>query len=118
MELSSLLFSLGLLSAGIWLIFTISGDFKEKQRQGQRLDGERSRRPPIARPATNAAARRAMTNAPRLSTALPLEAPRAAAAATAAARASVEQTKATADQFQHLNAAVLRETFERFSREL
>jgi hypothetical protein len=117
MELSSLLFSLGLLSAGIWLIFTISGDFKEKQRQGQRLDGAHAKRQPIARPAANAAARRAMTNAPRLSTALPLEAPRAAAA-TAAARASVEQTKATVDQFQHLNAAVLRETFERFSREL
>ncbi|HEY0405371.1 MAG TPA: hypothetical protein VGC89_06570 [Pyrinomonadaceae bacterium] len=110
MELSSLLFSLGLLSAGIWLILTINGDFKEKQRQGQRLAAAPAKQQQLARPPA-AATRRAMTNARRLSTAPTVDSPRSAAPPTA------EQAEAT-DQFQHLNAALVLETFERFRSEL
>jgi hypothetical protein len=53
-----------------------------------------------------------MTNARQLSPSPSVEAPRAAVAP-----ARVEQAGAI-DQFQLLNAAVMRETFERFTREL
>ncbi|MDX6696414.1 MAG: hypothetical protein QOF02_4017 [Blastocatellia bacterium] len=116
MELSSILFAFCLLSAGIWLIFTINGDFKEKQRQGQRLAASAPvKRLPAARPAAataRAATGRAMTNARQLSPAPTVESPRAAVAP-----AKVEQAGAI-DPFQLLNTAVMRETFERFTREL
>lgn len=110
MEISSLLFSLGLFSAGIWLIFTINGDFKEKRRQGQRTAGVPRPTPHLARHAARNAQGRAIGNARQLSASKPVSAPRATPN-------DVEKRGVT-DQFEGLNAAFLRETFEKFKREL
>lgn len=109
MELSSLLFSVGLFSAGIWLIFTISGDFKEKRRQGQRTA---SVRPP--HPARRVSSSRApgitATSALRISTTPPVDAPRA--------QPNEVDKQTSTDPFERLTAAFLRETFEKFRRDL
>lgn len=110
MELSAILFSLGLFSAGIWLIFTISGDFKEKRRRVQRIEGVPRPSTHLARHASRSAPERAVSGARQLSTVKPVVAPGVAANAV--------EKFGTVDPFEGMNAAFLRETFERFTREL
>lgn len=105
MEISSLMFALGLLSAGIWLIFTINGEFKGKQRQEQRFSS------PV--PNRNQTLPRQTTPARR--TVLP---PTPAPPARAAKIATVaDERKGAADKWQSLDAAVVYEKFEKFTRE-
>ena len=113
MELSALLFSLGLLLAGIWLIFTISGDFREKRRQEPRAAEPLRRNPTAARYVPPVARQRTNDN-PRQ----PSKRAQAAATTTAsdASSKSVEKT-VPADPFEDLNASVIHETFERFTSE-
>jgi hypothetical protein len=100
MDVSSLVFALGLFSAGVLLIFMISGDFKEKKRQVQKIP-ESVQRSPHAAHSVRAIARQASTP------------PRVNSVNTATAAAvNVEAV----DQLQGLNVAVVRETFERFTR--
>ncbi|HEX7997619.1 MAG TPA: hypothetical protein VF528_04305 [Pyrinomonadaceae bacterium] len=101
MEVSSLVFALVLFSAGVLLIFLISGDFKGKKVQVQRIPDAPQRSPHVA-PRVSKGTRQTSTPPPRLNAVKP-------APATAA---RVE----TADQFQGLNVALVRETFERFTR--
>jgi hypothetical protein len=100
MEVSSLVFALVLFSAGMLLIFLISGDFKEKKRQVQRIP-DAPHRSPHGVPHASKGARQTSTP-PRVNAIKP-------ATATAA---RVE----TGDQFQGLSVALVRETFERFTR--
>lgn len=108
MEISSLLFALGLFMAGIWLIFTISGDLKEKQRRAQRIPDVQRRRPHAARhvsPGVRGATAGGAQQSPPVKEA---DAP--------ASQAGVEKT-GTVDESQGLDAAVVRERFERFTHE-
>ncbi len=100
MDFSSLVFALGLFSAGVLLIFMISGDFKEKKRQVQKIPNSVQRTPHAANPV------RAIARQPSTPSRV-----NSVSAATAAA-VKVEAV----DQFQGLSVAVLRETFERFTR--
>lgn len=100
MDLSSLVFALGLFSAGVLLIFMISGDFKEKKRQVQRIPDSVHRSPHAARHLP-AVARQSST-------------PSRVNAVNASRTAAVKVE--AVDQLQSLNAAVVRETFERFTR--
>jgi hypothetical protein len=100
MDLSSLVFALGLFSAGVLLIFMISGDFKEKKRQVQRIP-DSVHRSPHATHNVPAVARQPSTPS-RVN--------------TGDATRTMAVTVETADQLQSLNVAVVRETFERFTR--
>lgn len=109
MEISSLLFALGLFMAGIWLIFTISGDLKEKQRRAQRIPDVQRRRPHAARhvsPGVRGATAGGVKQSP----------PVKEADAPDASQTSVEKT-GMVDESQGLDAAVVRERFERFTHE-
>jgi hypothetical protein len=110
MEISSLLFALGLFMAGIWLIFTISGDLKEKQRRAQRIPDVHRRRPHAARHVSSGA-RGPAESAARQSTPVP-----EADAAAAASQTGGERTEPV-DESQGLDAAVVRERFEKFTHE-
>lgn len=110
MEISSLLFALGLFVAGIWLIHVISGDFKEKTRRAQRIPDVQRRRPHAARHVSPAARGVAASSAL-------LPPPMQKADSAYAPTAGVERV-GPIDLLQDLNAAVVRETFERFTREL
>jgi hypothetical protein len=108
MEISSLLFAFGLLSAGIWLIFTINGEFKEKQRREQGFPAAPNRNPQLARAPSSTAPRRAAL-------ARTSESPTPAHPAKIPLAAD-ERTTA-ADKWQSLDAAFVYESFERFTRE-
>jgi hypothetical protein len=97
---------------GIWLIFIISGDYKEKKRQEQRMIAAPIRHPPApARPAAAPVARpRAAPSSLRSATPPALDSPDAASA-------GIEKS-ASLDQWQGLSVSAIRETFERFRREL
>jgi hypothetical protein len=112
MDLSAFLFSLGLLLAGIWLVFAISGDFKEKKRQAQRiaLPGNRN-------PLTAAAARQTAHGQGRIAPSAARTPPPPVNMLAEAAPAGTEKAAAV-DQFQGLTVSSIRETFERFTREL
>lgn len=110
MDLSTLLFALILLSAGIWLIHTIGGDFKEKSRQGQRVADVSYRKPQVARRSTPSG-RNSLERVSRASTSAPkIDAPKASTV-------GLEQLE-TADHLQSLNASFVREKFDRFQRDL
>lgn len=99
MELGSLVFALILFSVGIWLIMTISGNFKEKNIHVQRIQDAPHKSARAAPRAASAGARRQPV-APLL----------VKGNAPALPAGSVE----AADQLQTINAAAVRETFERF----
>jgi hypothetical protein len=113
MELSSLVFALGLFSAGVWLIFMISGDFKAKKRQVQQI-------PPGPRRGAQQPARRAsIAGAQRSSTAVSTRQPSTPRHVEAVGNSLAAVEKAGAvDPLQGLSVAFVRETFERFTREL
>lgn len=108
METNSLLFSLGLLLAGVWLIFTINNDLKEKRRQVQRVLDTPRRNPQMAHRVSNGVWRETENNARHRPSPPPVEASKAATANSKKADVT--------DPWQTLNAAVVRETFERFTR--
>lgn len=105
MEISSLMFALGLLSAGIWLIFTINGEFKGKQRREQRLPIAPHRNQPLARQTSTARRTAALSR------------PAAPPAPTAQIAPAVDEQKSVADKWQSLDASVVYEGFEKFTRE-
>jgi hypothetical protein len=108
MEISSLMFALGLLSAGIWLIFMINGEFKGKQRHGQRFPPAPNRNQPLARQ-TSTARRTATTTA--------LARPDAPPAPAVKIASVPDEQKRTTDKWQSLDASVVYERFEKFTRE-
>jgi hypothetical protein len=108
MELNALLFSLGLLLAGIWLIFTISGDFREKKRLEQRAAEPPRRHPHAARYVPPVAQPSAANHSRQSSTPTRTDAPIAAP--------KVAEKKEPVDPFQDLSVSVIHETFERFNR--
>jgi hypothetical protein len=110
MDLSTLLFSLILLSAGIWLVYNVSGEFKSKNRQAQSFADAPYRRPQVVR--RNAqAARNSLERVSRPSaSAMKIDAPQASTARL--------ETLGAADQLQSLSASFVREKFERFQRDL
>ncbi len=111
MDLSSLVFALILFSAGVWLIFMISGDFKGKKKQAQQIPPPAHRIAPQPRRAANTAARaHAFGNTRQAQTPKP-------AVAVGSSLAVVEQASAAADPLQSLSVGLVRETFERFTRE-
>jgi hypothetical protein len=101
MEISSLLFALGLFMAGIWLIFIINGDFKEKKRRAQQISDAQHRRPLPSRRVAQGGAR---------------QSPASKGNATDSATAGGESAEPI-DEQQGLNTAVVRERFERFTHE-
>ena len=110
MEISSLLFALGLFMAGIWLIHIISGDVKEKTMRAQRIPNAQRRRPHAARHVSSGARGVAASGAL-------LPPPMQKADSAYASTAGVEKV-GPIDLLQDLNAAVVRETFERFTQEI
>lgn len=109
MEIGSLLFALGLFMAGIWLIFIISGDFKEKKRRAQSIPDVQRRRPHAARHVSSGARGGAESSARQTQPASKADSP-------GASTAGVEQAGPT-DESQGLNTAVVRERFEKFTSE-
>jgi len=109
MDLNSLVFALGLFSAGVWLVFMISGDFKGKKKQVQRIPNAPRRSPQTGRNVATSAQRSAANSARRPTT------PQVNVVNNSPAAA---ERVVAADSLQNMNAAILRETFERFSREL
>lgn len=109
MDTSSILFALGALMAGIWLIFIINGDFKEKRR-GKHAFGPM----PPARPTAASRPRAVRTGAPSVNNLRRPAVP--AVKATSGSPAGAEQGL-VADQLENLDAAAVRETFERFRHE-
>lgn len=106
MEVSSVLFALGLFMAGIWLIFIISGDFKEKKRRAQRIPDMHRRRPHAARHVSSGARGVAESSAQQQQPPVP----------DVDSTAGVEKAGPT-DESQGLNTAVVRERFEKFTSE-
>jgi hypothetical protein len=111
MEFSSLVFALVLFSAGVWLIFMISGDFKGRKGQVQQIPPAPHRNPQRPRPAPITGARPHAFNSTR-QTPTPQH-----VGAVGNALVVVEQAVA-ADPLQSLSVGMVRETFERFTREL
>ena len=109
MDLNSLVFALGLFSAGVWLIVMISGDFKEKKKQVQRIPNAPRRNPQVGQRVAPSAQRNTANVARRPSTPQAVSINKSPAAA---------EGIVAADSLQNMNAAMLRETFERFSREV
>jgi hypothetical protein len=110
MDVGTLLFALILLSAGIWLIYNVSGDFKEKGRQGQRFADVPYRKPHVANRSTPGAC----NSLERVSHTYP-SAPKIDAQKASAVRL---ERLITADPLQSFSESFVREKFERFQREL
>lgn len=110
MDAGTLLFALILLSAGIWLIHSIGGDFKEKSRQGQRFADVSNRKPQVERRAAPVSPNGLEKASYTPVAAMKIEVPKTSTA-------GLEQLE-TADRVQGLNASFVREKFERFQREL
>lgn len=110
MELSALLFSCILLTAGLWLIFMISSDFKKKRGQGQSVPDAARRISPAARHIPSGTSPRIAGSRQQSSTPPRVESPNASTADIGQAL--------PVDRLQGLNVRVVRETFERFTREL
>jgi len=110
MELSALLFSFILLTAGLWLVFMISGDFKKRSRQEPSVPDAARRIPHAARHVPSGASPRVAGSRQQSSTPPRAESPNASTA-------DIEQALPV-DRLQGLNVRVVRETFERFTREL
>lgn len=109
METSALLFSLCLLLAGVWLIFTINSDLKKKRRQVPQVPETPRRNPHVAHRVANVVQRETGNSARHRPSPLPINASNGVAA---------NSNKADAiDQWQTLNTAFLRETFEKFTRD-
>lgn len=108
METSALLFSLGLLLAGVWLIFTINSDLKEKRRQVQRIPDTPRRNPHTMPRVSNVVQRETGNSARHKPSPPPLEASKAPTAKSKKADIT--------DPWQTLNTALVRETFEKFTR--
>lgn len=110
MDSSSILFALGSLMVGIWLIFVINGDFKEKRR-GKPATGPMQ----PAKPAPVKRARPTAGGAHSLSSLRQPVVP--AVKAGKASPAGAERGSAAGDRLESLDAAAVRETFERFRHE-
>lgn len=111
MDIGALLFALGLLMVGIWLIFKMSSDLKEKTRRPQAVAITPQRKPQPARQ-VSARVRQPLESRPRA-----LEPPPAPQTERiGASPAGGERSAAGADQWEYLNVAMLRETFEKFTR--
>lgn len=111
MDFGAVLFAFGLLMAGMWLIFSMSRDLKDKNRRTQQEIevALQQRRPTNGGRASTAGRARALSRPPA-QVALALKATRQGASPARG------ETGATADQLQNLNAAFVRETFEKFIR--
>lgn len=110
MDVSSLLFAFCLLFVGVWLIVSISGDYKEQRRHEQRIPDRPRRNLRAGHNDASRARTRVTSNARQPSTPAPVETLKTSSV-------GVEKV-GTVDQLQHLNVAFLRETFERFQRDL
>ncbi|HEY0385532.1 MAG TPA: hypothetical protein VGC64_05950 [Pyrinomonadaceae bacterium] len=104
MEISSLMFALGLLSAGIWLIFTINGEFKGKQRREQRFPPTLHGNQPLARQ-TQTARRTALSR------------PAAPPVPAVKTEPLADKQQSASDKWETLDAAVVYERFEKLTRE-
>lgn len=112
MEFSSLVFALILFSAGVWLIFMISGDFKGKNKQAQHVPTPARRNPPRSPHVANTPARAHAFNSPRQ-----VQTPKPAGAVNSSLVVVEQATAGAADPLQSLSVGLIRETFERFTRE-
>lgn len=110
MDSSTILFALGSLMVGIWLIFVINGDFKEK-RKGKPLPGpmQPSKPAPVKRGRPTAGGAHSLSNLRQ-----PVVPPVKSAKASPA---GAERGSAAGDRLESLDAAAVRKTFERFRRE-
>ena len=109
MDFGAVLFAFGLLMAGMWLIFSMSRDLKDKKRRTQEIEVALQRRPMAVGRASTAVRARALSSPPA-------PVPLALKATGQDAFPARSETGATADQLQNLNAAFVRETFEKFIR--
>jgi hypothetical protein len=108
-EISSLLFALGLFVAGIWLIRITGGDFKEKTMRTQTIP-DVQRHSPHATPHVSSDAGGVAVSGARHPSPMQND-------SAFAPTAGVERV-GPIDRLQDLNAAVVRETFERFTQEI
>jgi hypothetical protein len=105
MDFGAVLFAFGLLMAGIWLIFDMSRDLRDEKRRTQEIEAALQHRPTAVRPPRRAMSVRAVVRLP---------APSPQPIQSKDASRPVRETGATADLLQNLNAAFVRETFEKF----
>lgn len=111
MDSGSLVFSLGLFLAGIWLVLVIRSSFKTKKEKAQRISHSHYRRHQA----------RHISSTPNMTTTAADAAKSMRQTSTTTSVESLETARAgvnasqTAEQLQYLNLSSLRETFEKFT---